>query len=844
VAAAAVLLLLLAGLGLSETTGVTNFHGAVIRFFSPEGTLVVEVDDPEVRITLDGDMLVITGAGAKEIRVRPGEHWIEATKDGMVVQSELFTVHRDGRQIVRVRDSRAVRRVPAAPNPPARQALDLKYIPADASAAVVAYPRRILQAPVGAGAIPPGAADEMVKELGVKPEQVEQVLALLLLGADPADPTPVPGAIIRFTEPTDGKRVLTGLLKGLREEKHEGKTYYRSSTGEAFLGLPLAGAIPDERTVILAPEPVLRKMLAADGRARTPLLDRLRQTDNTDEITGIFILEPYRNLLGALAGQFKALLPPNLADAASLPDRVVAVTAAVNLRDKTLLKVTLEADTEESVAMLDDLAFKGLNWARKVYPEFRPTLLKQIPAEVVRPALAVVDQLYGGIEVTKEGKRLVIRLAKPEGFDASPGNELIASSGFNNHRGVNSSPVPGSPFPLDTPNREGGVGEPGWAGPWDKSPDISFQSKVVFEGDGALYLKGRPNFGPYCRRVLTQPQTTRFQVEYRVQVPAGTNNYALQIWKDYNSGPFSSGPISGVHDGKFTGNELPDSGFKSVPGQWHKVTMRIDIPKQNWELFVDDKHYDGPQPLKFRAKVESLSCLTFIVGEGGVYIDDVRVTRLPSPAEKDLIASAGFNNHRGMNSTPVPGTPYPLDGEGKQGGAGEPGWAGPWSTPSSPRFAFQKKVVHEGDGALYLSNGGADRRLAEAQRGEFRVEMFVQVPGGGGSGFYLKNGTGAFRDGPAWAARDGKFWVMDGSDNWRETGFTAQPRKWHKVTLRVDVPHKEWQFFVDDKGFETPKPLRFRSGETSLDTIRLQCETEAGIYVDALRFTRLPAVDK
>jgi hypothetical protein len=442
----------------------------------------------------------------------------------------------------------------------------------------------------------------------------------------------VPGAIIRFAEPTDGKQVLSRLLKGLREEKHEGKTYYRSSTGEALLDLPLAGALPDERTVLVAPEPVLRKMLAADSGARSPLLDRLRQTDTTDEITGVAIVEPYRKLLKALLEPFKAQLPPDLADAASLPDRVVAATAAVNLRDKTLLKVSLEADSEESAEVLDDLAFKGLNWARKVYPDFRPTLLKQIPAEVVQPALAITDQVFGGIKVTREGKRLVARLEKPESLDTAPGNDLIASSGFNDAKGINSNPVPGSPFPLDTPNREGGVGEPGWARPWDASPDIIFQSKVVFEGDGALYLKGRPNFGPYCRRVLTQPQTGRFQVEYRVQVPAGTNNYALQIWKDYNSGPFSSGPISGAGDGKFTGNEVPDSGFKCVPGQWHKVTMRIDIPKQNWELLVDDKPY--PKPLKFRAKVESLSCLTFIV-EGGVYLDDVRVTRLPDAAGKE-----------------------------------------------------------------------------------------------------------------------------------------------------------------------------------------------------------------
>jgi hypothetical protein len=1060
--AAALLFLLLAGLSLSEATGVTNVRGTVIRLFAPEGTLVVEVDDPDVSVTIDGGEVVITGAGVKEIRLKPGQYKIQANKDGKLVSQELISVARNGRQVVRVSkeagpvaDAGRGERPGAAPppNPPARRPLDLKYIPAAASAAVVAHPRRILQSPLAAAALTPALADEMVRALGVKPEQVEQVMVLFQVGSvGDAGPTPFPGAILRFAEPVDGKQVLTGLLKGLREENHAGKTYYRSSTGEALLGLPLAGAIPDERTVLVAPEPLLRKMLVAGSGAKSPLLDRLRQTDDTDEVTGIVIVEPYHNLLKALAEQFKALLPANLADAASLPDRLIAVTAAMNLRDKTLLRVSLEADNQESVELMDELAFKGLNWARKVYPDFRPTLLKGIPTEVVQPALAVADQLFAGIHVTKEGKHLIVRLDKPESLDTAPESDLIASSGFNDATGMNSNPLPGSPFPLDTPNREGGagepgwagpwlahpdavfqskvafegdgalylkgrpnfgpnygrqlaqaqtgrfqvefrlqvpagsscggdvwkdphggafnsgpnwgagrkfwvdgqdtgfkclpgrwykvtlridvpkqtweffvddrrfestqkfrakaeyldvinflveggvyidalrvtrlpddatkddliassgfndakginsnpvpgspflldtpnreggVGEPGWAGPWPASADAVYQSKVVFEGDGALYLKGRPNFGPYHRRVLAQPQTGRFQVEYHVQVPAGTN-YSLQFWKDYDSGPFGSGPISGVQDGKFVGNDVPDTGFKCEPGRWYKVTMRIDVPKQTWELFVDDERYVAAQPLKFRAKVEYLSCINFIVGQGGVYLDALRVTRPRDlPLEKDVIASAGFNDARGMNSNPVPGSPYPLDSEGKQGGVGEPGWAGPWSTPSSPQFSFQSKVVYEGDGALYLSQGGGHRQLAAAQAGRFQVEMFVQVPAGGGFLCYLKNGGKPWTaDGPVWNAGDGKFGVLGDDEKWRATGFISEPGKWHKVTLRVDVPRNEWQFFVDDQRFETPRPLRFRRSQASLDTIWFQCETQAGIYIDALRVTRLPDAEK
>jgi hypothetical protein len=101
-AAAALLLLLFGGLGITEATGVTNVRGTVIRLFSPEGTLVVEVDDPGVSVKIDGSDIVIRGAGAQEIRLKPGSYAVEASKDGKVVSQELVTVTRGGKQVVRV----------------------------------------------------------------------------------------------------------------------------------------------------------------------------------------------------------------------------------------------------------------------------------------------------------------------------------------------------------------------------------------------------------------------------------------------------------------------------------------------------------------------------------------------------------------------------------------------------------------------------------------------------------------------------------------------------------------------------------------------------------------------
>jgi serine/threonine protein kinase len=100
--AAAALVLLCVGLGMGEATGVTDVRGTVIRLLSPEGTLVVEVDDPGISVAVDGGDVVITGAGAKEIRLRPGNYKVEASKDGQVVRRELVTVTRNTRQVVRI----------------------------------------------------------------------------------------------------------------------------------------------------------------------------------------------------------------------------------------------------------------------------------------------------------------------------------------------------------------------------------------------------------------------------------------------------------------------------------------------------------------------------------------------------------------------------------------------------------------------------------------------------------------------------------------------------------------------------------------------------------------------
>jgi hypothetical protein len=101
-AAAAALAVALGGLSLTEATGVTDLTGTVIRIARGDGTLVVQVDDPEVSVSIDGEELVITGAGAKEIRLGAGQHELIAVKNGEPVHTELVTISRNGKRVVRV----------------------------------------------------------------------------------------------------------------------------------------------------------------------------------------------------------------------------------------------------------------------------------------------------------------------------------------------------------------------------------------------------------------------------------------------------------------------------------------------------------------------------------------------------------------------------------------------------------------------------------------------------------------------------------------------------------------------------------------------------------------------
>ena len=108
--AAALLVIGFSCLGLAEATGVTQITAAILRLAIGEGTLAVEVDDPALRVRIDGQEVSLGRTGIHEFRTRAGQHRVDVIKDGATIHHELVHITRGLRTPVRIELRRAAMR--------------------------------------------------------------------------------------------------------------------------------------------------------------------------------------------------------------------------------------------------------------------------------------------------------------------------------------------------------------------------------------------------------------------------------------------------------------------------------------------------------------------------------------------------------------------------------------------------------------------------------------------------------------------------------------------------------------------------------------------------------------
>ncbi len=178
----------------------------------------------------------------------------------------------------------------ASPAPPLKSAVDLRFVPRQALAAIVVYPGRLLARPPIAHVKMKEPLDELNAAIGVPATEIEQVLLMFVPTpvGDPDEPrSEINGAFeLRLDKPHNFAALAKAAIQYGTPEKTEfaGKTYYhRSSKDPARASSPAVYAI-DDRTFLCGEESTIKLILAGGGNAHTPLTDLLGKVDSTADL--------------------------------------------------------------------------------------------------------------------------------------------------------------------------------------------------------------------------------------------------------------------------------------------------------------------------------------------------------------------------------------------------------------------------------------------------------------------------------------------------------------------------------------------------------------------------------
>lgn len=87
---------------LSVFVFATSAHAATLTFTVPAGKLIVQVDHPDVAVSLDGEELRIVGAGQGDVRLKTGPYLFRQSPDPRARGVEVLSLRKDDRIVVRV----------------------------------------------------------------------------------------------------------------------------------------------------------------------------------------------------------------------------------------------------------------------------------------------------------------------------------------------------------------------------------------------------------------------------------------------------------------------------------------------------------------------------------------------------------------------------------------------------------------------------------------------------------------------------------------------------------------------------------------------------------------------
>lgn len=224
--------------------------------------------------------------------------------------------------------------------------VDVGYVTPNSLVAAVAYPQRVLKSPdmeMLPIEIMSAAAN---KELGIEPLDVEQVL---LVVEPPVQGPPGVGLVVRFSKPYVISTLKLPAPIELVDGQLNGRPYRKANT-------PFGPSLymPDDRTLIVATEPMLQTMVNNKQKpVEGPLSKLMGKTKLSADLTVIAVLEPVRPLINAQLAQIP--IPPPFEGARRLPELIDAAKAELTVVAQPRSSLTLLSQNEQSAQELEQV---------------------------------------------------------------------------------------------------------------------------------------------------------------------------------------------------------------------------------------------------------------------------------------------------------------------------------------------------------------------------------------------------------------------------------------------------------------------------------------------------------
>jgi hypothetical protein len=225
--------------------------------------------------------------------------------------------------------------------------IDLTYVQPDAFAVAVLHPRAFFAAPEMELFPREVLTAALMKEAGIDPTQIDRVVVSIANFNPPQEPTVV--GVAYFAQPLDPKLALGQIKARARKIALSGKEYW-----VAPQPLNMAFHLPDNRTIVMAPEPVLKQMLSGQRAADNPLIQRLKQTDFSAHAVAVVSLDAIRDQVTALMAQAPPL-PPQFQKFTEIPELTSAVELRAQIGGGPDLQWSFHARDAQAAAQLEHL---------------------------------------------------------------------------------------------------------------------------------------------------------------------------------------------------------------------------------------------------------------------------------------------------------------------------------------------------------------------------------------------------------------------------------------------------------------------------------------------------------